>query len=413
MTPVRIRGWTLSNATIDALVVSIVAFPTLMDAWWNQLGTRQADWLTFALAGGSVGALLWRRRWPLGVSLACGGALTVLYLLDHHGELLNLPTMVGLYTVAVQGERRRTVIVGAVASAWSGGLAELAGTPVGSPVLEMLWPLVPLALGEAVRARHELLAEYAARAARAEADREREARHRVEAERIRIAREFHDVVAHTMAAVNVQMGVAVAAFDTQPDTARRALVQARTSSKEALQELRATVALLRGGPADGPAAPAPGIAQIDELAETARASGVAITVHDDTSVGDLPAAVELAAYRIVQEALTNVVRHAGAQNAAVSLSRHDGDLVVEVVDDGTADATGAGGVVGAAGNGAGGHGMVGEAAAGNRLANGTGGHGLMGMAERVAALGGRLDHGPLPTGGFRVRAVLPTGTTGP
>lgn len=377
----------------DVLVALVVAFPTFMDAWWNEQGTRQADWITYTLAAVSVGSLLVRRRWPFGVLLACGIALTALYLMDHHGELLNLPTMVALYTVAVQGRRGRTLAVGAVASAWSGGLAMVAGSPVGSPVLEMLWPLVPLALGEAVRLRHELLAEYQARAERAEAEREREARHQVQVERVRIAREFHDVVAHTLAAVNVQMGVAVAAFDSRPETAREALVEARGSSKEALHELRATIALLRDSSADVTPLPVPRIAQIDELADTARAAGIAVTVHNEAAALDLPAAVQLAAHRIVQEALTNVIRHAGADNAAVSLTLDAGDLVIEVTDDGSV--------------------LPQPRRAEPRRADGERkgpvGYGLVGMAERVGALGGRLEHGPSSTGGFRVRAVVPTG----
>jgi signal transduction histidine kinase len=354
------------------VVVAVVAFPTLMDAGWNQAGTRQADGVTFALAGVSVLALLGRRRWPLGVTVLCGAALTALYLRDHRGELLNLPTMVGLYSVALEGDRRRSIVVGAVAAAWFGGLAELVGDSVGSPMLEMLWPVVPLALGEAVRARHELAAQH-------EAEQERELRHRLESARVGIAREFHDVMAHTMAAVNVQMGVAVAAFDARPDTARTALLQARASAKEALQELRATVGLLRGSPpGDLPAAPAPRLADVEELAATARIAGVAVTIDDRTGGEPVSGAVQLAAYRIVQEGLTNVVRHARAAHAVVTLEVTGSDLVVEVRDDGT----------------------------GPGSTNGAG-HGLLGMTERAAALGGRLDHGPVARGGYRVRAVLP------
>lgn len=395
------------------LVTLVVAFPTLMDAWWNQEGTRQADGITFVLAGIPVGLLLVRRHWPLAISLVCGLALTGLYLIDHHGELLNLPTMVALYTVAVQGDRVRTLVVGAVASGWSGGLALAAGSPVGSPVLEMLWPLVPLALGEAVRLRHVLLAEYQVRAERAEADREREAHHRVQAERVRIAREFHDVVAHTMSAVNVQMGVAVAAFDSQPDAARDALVQARASSREALHELRATIALLRESPAPGPAgsigpagslassAPAPGIVQIEDLADTARTAGIAVTVHDETLELDLPAAVELAAHRIVQEALTNVIRHSGAGNAAVSLYRDDkANLVVEVTDDGSSPIARPSSQPEPRQPGGG-------AARQEGVSPGHEGYGLLGMTERALALGGRLDHGPAANQGFKIRALLP------
>jgi signal transduction histidine kinase len=385
-------GRPLPAPAADVLVAAVVAFPTFMDAWWNEAGTRQADGITYALAAASIGALLVRRRRPVAVALACGIVLTAWYLMDHHGEMLNLPTMVALYTVAVQGDRRRSVRVGLVAAAWSGTLgytdSDPAGAPGGSPILEMLWPLIPLVLGEAVRTRHELLDEYAARAVRAEAEQEREARHRVQAERLRIAREFHDVVAHTMAAVNVQMGVAAAAFDTRPAAARQALVQARRSSREALHELRATVALLRDGEPDDAAeagrpdaAPAPRLADVAELAARTRAAGLVVTVDDTTAGRDLPATVELAAYRIVQEALANVLRHAGAERVAVTLRATAGGLVVEVVDDGSgAD----------------------PAAAGAR-----GGFGLRGMAERTAALGGTVEHGPGPDRGFRVAAHLP------
>jgi signal transduction histidine kinase len=371
-------------AVIDAGVAAVVAVPTAMDAWWNEAGTRQADWLTYSLTVVSIVALLFRRRSPFGTALVCGAALTGWYVLGHHGELLNLPTMVALYTIAVQRDRRTTVLTGVVGAAWSGILGFTSSDPIGarggSPVLEMLWPLVPLALGEATRTRHELLAW-------AEAEREREAGRRVEAERVRIAQEFHDLVAHTIAAVNVQMGVAVAAFDTNPDTARAALVQARASSKEALQELRATVALMRDPTSDHATTPAPRVAQIDELAEVARAAGITVTVDTDTASLDLSAAVELAAYRIVQEALANVVRHSNADHVAISLRRESDGLVVEVTDDGTL----------ARGNGA----------AGPPAASGAG-FGLIGMAERAAAVGGRLEHGRTGEGGFRVHAVLPS-----
>jgi signal transduction histidine kinase len=383
-----------SPLTVELAVAAAVAFPTAMDAWWNEAGSRQADGLTYALTVVSIGALLFRRRLPFATALVCGGALTGWYVLGHHGELLNLPTMVALYTIAVQGDRRTTVLTGAVGSVWSGILGFTSSDPIGarggSPVLEMLWPLVPLALGEAARARRELVAS-------AEAEREREARRRVEAERVRIAQEFHDLVAHTMAAVNVQMGVAVAAFDSQPDTARDALARARASSKEALLELRATVALLRDPDGTHATRPAPQLTEIDELADVARAAGINVTVEADMVDADLPGAVGLAAYRIVQEALTNVVRHSDAGNVAVSVRHEPGGLVVEVIDDGTTGAASSAGT-----NGAGG------------ATPGPAGHGLIGMSERAAAVGGRLEHGRTGEGGFRIHALLPTGAgTGP
>ncbi|HEU4539679.1 MAG TPA: sensor histidine kinase [Jiangellaceae bacterium] len=368
-----------SPRTVDALVVAVVAVLTLMDAWWNEQGTRQADAATYALAVVSVVALFGRRRWPFAVALASGASLSGLYVLGHHGELLNLPVMVALYTIAARGDRRATVVTAVVASAWSGLLAFTSDNPLGArgvPVLEMIWPLVPLALGEAVRSRREL-------AAYAEAEREREAQRRVDAERAWMAREFHDVVAHTMAAVNVQMAAAVAAFDTEPDTARQALLQARASSKAALQELRATIALTRQ---TGTNAPAPRLDRITELAEPARAAGIAVTVDQDHNGTVLSGATELAAYRVVQEALTNVVRHSNARHVAVSLREFPDGLLVEVVDDGTIAYP---------------------------TTTPSGGFGLTGMAERVLAVGGHLDHGPTPGGGFRVRAVLPTTASRP
>lgn len=386
----------------DVLVVLAVAFPTLMDAAWNQPGTRQADALTAVTALTAVGALLWRRRWPLPVTVLCFGLLALWYGIDHRGELLNLPAMVALYTVAVQGNRRRTITVGAVGSVMSGALTELTAGSVGSPALDLLWPLVPLALGEAVRAGHELAAE------------------RAEAERLRVARDVHDVVAHTMAAVTVHMEVAVEAFDSRPDAARRALVQARASSREALRELRGALTLLRDGEASAPW----GLAAVDALAASARSAGVAVDLSvtgTRTGTGGeapLPPAVDQAAYRIVQEALTNVVRHAGPTHATVSIGRSPTTLTIEVTDTGptaTADDR-----LGATDRSP----VPSErprtaesllpgpdpdpgGPAGASRGNGGPGHGLVGMGERVAALGGRLTHGPRAEGGYRVLATLP------
>jgi len=176
--------------------------------------------------------------------------------------------------------------------------------------------------------------------------------------------------------VNVQMAAAVAAFDIDPETARRSLVEARASSKAALQELRATVVVLHDG---GQLAPAPRLDQLEDLAGPARAAGIEVTIADDRHDAQITGAVELAAYRVVQEALTNIVRHSGARRAAVSLRQEQDDLVIEVTDDGTAPP-----------------------------ASTNGGYGLRGMAERVRAVGGRLDYGPSPSRGFHVRAHLPT-----
>jgi signal transduction histidine kinase len=376
---------------VDVVVAATVAVPTVADAWWSQPGTRAADGLTYLLVGVAVGALLVRHRWPVYVAAVCGIAWTALVLLGHRGEVLNLPSVVALYTAAVQGGRRRSLVVGAAAVMWFGGWTWLVIDRSSAPVTAMLWPAAAILLGEVIRGRRELLAEYAEREARAAADRERDAQQRVQQERLRIAREFHDVVAHTMAAVNVQMGVAVAAFDQRPETARAALAQARSSSREALQELRATVSLLREAAPDESRAPAPCLDQIDDLAERARGAGLSVSLHCAVDGRQLPAAVEMAAYRTVQEALTNVIRHAHANAAAVSVTRQDDAVFVEITDDGTGAAPGDTGPPTAAVSGP----------------TSNGGHGLTGMTERVAAMGGRVEWGPMSGGGFRVRAVLP------
>ena len=375
----------------DLAVAAAVAFPTVMDAWWNAPGTRQADALTYALAAVSILAVVFRRSWPLGAAVVCGAALTGWYVLGHHGQLLNLPTMVALYTVATQGDRRRSVVVAVVAAAWAACVSLATGSPSGTPAAEAAWPVLALLVGEVVRMRREQLAEYAARADRAEADRDAEARRRVQHERLRIARELHDVVAHTVAAMNVQASLAAEAFDRRPEVARAAIAQVRASGRDAMAELHATVAVLRDD-REVPVDPAPRLDEVERLAARASSGDLVVAVERE-GVGELPPVIELAAYRIVQEALTNVIRHAGARRAAVRLRCTRTDLEVEVTDDGRGPDRGG--------------------APDGRHPGGAG-FGLVGMHERAAAVGGRLEHGPADGGGFRVRAVLPLGqSSGP
>ncbi|WP_308298753.1 sensor histidine kinase [Streptomyces sp. GESEQ-35] len=385
--PDRLRA--LPPGAMDVLVVGVVGMFTGPDAAVNEPPYQQADRLTWLLLAISLLALLWRRRWPVPVAVVTGAACAGWALHGHIGELLNLPVIVALYTVAVQGDRRRTLWTGLVAALTSGVVALWVGkdvvNPQGLPVLEMLWPLVPLLLGEVVRTRRELLAEYADRAARAEAEREREAARLVREERVRIARELHDVVAHTVTAMTVQAGVALETIDVRPDMARQAMRQVRDSGKDAVRELRATVGVLREGDGE-PIEPAPGIERLPEMVERFAGGGISITLRQEGAPDGLPPVVALAAYRIVQEALTNVVKHSGARHAAVSVVRRDGTLAVEVVDDGSPSPPSPQGP--------------------------TSGFGLVGMRERAAAAGGIIEFGAAPGGGFRVRAELPAGESG-
>ncbi|MFG3254837.1 sensor histidine kinase [Streptomyces sp. NPDC048172] len=381
----RVRA--LPRRTVDLLVVAVVGALTASDAAVNDPGYRQADRFTWLLLAVSLLALLGRRRWPVPVVVVTGAACAGWALYGHIGELLNLPVLVALYTLAADGSRRRTLLTGLAASLTSGAVAFAVGqdvaNPQGLPVLEMLWPLVPLLLGAVVRTRRQLLDAYAARAARAEEEREREAERRVHAERVRIARELHDIVAHTVAAMTVQAGVALDALDVRPELSRQAMRQVRDSGKEAVRELRSTVTVLRANDRDGePRAAAPGLGELPALVARFEGGGLTVALTREGPEEGLSAVTGLTAYRIVQEALTNVVRHSGARHAAVSTARRDGSLTVEVVDDGDGPP---------------------EAPA----PAAPGGFGLVGMRERAAAAGGAVEHGPAPGGGFRVRARLP------
>jgi signal transduction histidine kinase len=233
------------------------------------------------------------------------------------------------------------------------------------------------------------------RAEDAERGREEEARRRVDAERLRIARELHDVVAHTMSTINLQAGVAIHVSHDLPEPVAAALGTIRDASKNGLRELRAILAVLRqADEADSaaPTAPTPDLDGLPALLDTVRASGLPVSVEITGEKRRLPAAVELAAYRIVQESLTNTLRHAGPATATVEIRYGDEELDIRVTDDG------AGAVTGAAAH----------SGIGSDSSHGSG-HGLIGMRERALATGGTLQANPGSAGGFLVRARLPLG----
>jgi signal transduction histidine kinase len=207
-----------------------------------------------------------------------------------------------------------------------------------------------------------------------------EDRRRAGEERLRIARELHDVLAHNISLINVQAGVALHLMDEQPGQSRTALAAIKQASNDALHELRSVLDILRQG-TDAPRSPTSGLDSLDGLVANAASAGLAVSTRVEGTPRPLPTGVDLAAFRIVQEALTNVTRHAGQATASVLVAYGDGELTVQVDDDGR----------GATRQGA-------EAAGGN---------GIRGMRERAAALGGQLDAGPRPGGGFRVAARLP------
>ncbi|WP_340380558.1 histidine kinase [Streptomyces sp. SS7] len=350
---------------------------------------RTPDPLSLLLMTLGALTLVFRRRAPMTV-LALTGTLSVVECVTGDPRApVAMSAVVALFTVAATTDRRTTLRAGLLTMTALTSAAMLAG-PLPWYAQENLgilaWTGIGATAGDAVRSRRAVVRAIRERAERAERTREEEARRRVAEERLRIARDLHDVVAHHIALVNVQAGVAAHVMDKRPDQAKEALAHVREASRSALNELRATVGLLRqSGDPEAPTEPAPGLDRLDELAGTFRNAGLLVEVARADHDTRLPAAVDLAAYRVIQEALTNVQKHAGADaKAEVSVVRVGPHLEITVLDDGAPGPE--------------------EAPAGG------GGHGLLGMRERVTALRGTLTTGPRYGGGFRVHAILPVKT---
>ncbi|MEV0635749.1 sensor histidine kinase [Streptomyces sp. NPDC050619] len=348
-------------------------------------GFRTPDALSLLLMTLGAAALVFRRRAPLTVLALTGGFSLVEAVTGDPRAPVAMSAVIALFTVAARTDRLTTWRVGLLTMTVLTGASMLAG-PLPWYAQENLaifaWTGIGATAGDAVRSRRAFVHAIEERAERAERTREEEARRRVAEERLRIARDLHDVVAHHIALVNVQAGVAAHVMDKRPDQAKEALAHVREASRSALNELRATVGLLRqSGDPEAPTEPAPGLDRLDELVGTFRSAGLHVEVARSDNGTSLPAAVGLAAYRIVQEALTNVQKHAGtAAKAEVSVVRVGPNIEITVLDDGAGE---------------------------DEDPSSVGGHGLLGMRERVTALRGTLTTGPRYGGGFRVHAILP------
>ncbi|NGO71969.1 sensor histidine kinase [Streptomyces boncukensis] len=332
------------------------------------------------LAAGPL-LLVLRHRAPrtavIGTSVVTLGYLAAGY---PYGPVLASVVVAG-FTAIVAGHRH--VAWGALGGLWAGHLAVAhvlyrwlppdgdGPRDWGSDLFMIVWMVALCAAAELVRVRR---AEWARRRREAE---EAE-RRRADEERLRIARELHDVLAHSISVINVQAGVGLALLDTDPAQARTALTTIKSASKEALGEVRQVLDTLRA-PGDAPRAPAPGLDRLPELTEQAAGAGLQVDVRTEGTPHPLPPGADLAAFRVVQEALTNVVRHSGSRTARVLLRYGDDELELRVDDEGPATGAGPTG----------------------------GGNGLVGMRERAAAFGGTVEAGPRGDGGFRVCARIP------
>jgi signal transduction histidine kinase len=349
----------------------------------NPVHPTVLDWVLLII--GPV-ALVARRRHPVAVAwLAFTATLAPDPLWFGY-----LSLVVAFFVAATGGHRRAAWTVlgaGYVCALWLGPLAwNRQAAPPAAALFVAAWVVVLVAAAEAARMRQERRAEAAAA-------RELEARHQADEERLRMARELHDVIGHNISLINVQAAVGLDLMDTQPEQARAALAAVKTVSGQALGELRAMLSALRDPDEDAPRSPAPGLARLRDLISLTGPAGLVVTTDVTGSPRTLPAAVDLAAYRIVQESLTNVARHAGPTTVTVQAAYGEHDLCLEITDDGC-------------GAGAEGTPNDGQPAA-SLPGRGADGTGIPGMRERALALGGRLEAGPRPGQGFQVRAWLP------
>ncbi|MFI9048807.1 sensor histidine kinase [Streptomyces sp. NPDC053427] len=383
--PVRAEPKSWAGARLPWVsTVAVTVFVTVGSGFAAHNQPERAPLDAFARAllicGGAL--LLFRHRYPRTVALGTAASAAVYFAAGYPYGPVFLTIALGAFAAILAGHR--VVAWCALGGLWASHL--LVGhwlyrwlpphdgpAPWGDELFVAVLMVAVVAVSELVRVRREQLARVRAERAAAE-------RRRADEERLRIARELHDVLAHSISVINVQAGVGLALLDSDPEQARTALTTIKTASKEALGEVRQVLDTLRTR-GDAPRSPAPGLERLPELTEQARSAGLAVDVTTEGTRAALPPGTDLAAFRIVQEALTNIVRHSGSRTARVLLRYPPGALEIQVDDDGPATSAAA------------------EPAGG--------GNGLVGMRERAAALGGTVEAGPRRDGGFRVRARIP------
>jgi len=371
-----------------ALLASVLAFDT---------GSPLA-WAAYLLVAAHTLPIAVRRLYPLPTlawGLLTGAAFAALGL---SLVALSFSILIYVYTAAARCPRQVSLAGLAAAEAmllvvWlvdPGAIGDGGTLVIDGLIMAAAWWL-----GDGARRRQEAIVAAQERAAELETAREELARRAVTEERLRIARELHDVVAHSMSIIAVQSGVGVHVLDSQPEEARKALAAVEATSRQALVEMRRLLGVLRADAEPrGSLAPAPGLADVETLAAEVARAGVRVEVRIEGTPAALPAGLELSAYRIVQEALTNVLKHARPAGATVRIAYEPGQVVIEVTNDGQGSGS----------------------AFGRRSTDSDPqirGSGIAGMRERAALYGGTLEAGPRPEGGFRVAASLPLDVSGP
>ena len=366
-----------AGALPTVVLPAAVAVLTVVGTWWAQrygTGLRPLDAVGTLLLLAGPAALVVRRWDPPVVYAGIVAALITYLAAGYPFGPVPLAAFVALATAVGRGHRLAGYVVTAAALA-AGVLVHVlrhpdAGVSYSAVSGWLAWVAAYVAAVELWRARRDRREQ--ARAARAEAERRRGSE-----ERLRIARDLHDVLGHHVSLINVQAGVALYLMDDDPEQVRSALTAIKQSSRDLLHEMRSTLGVLRGVDEEPPHQPVAGLARLDDLVEATRAAGLPVTVEISGEPRELPPSVDTAAFRIMQEALTNARKHAGPARASVLLTYTEDGITMRIDDDGAGPTGGA-----------------------------DGGNGLPGMRERAAAIGGTLSAGPRPGGGFRVDASL-------
>jgi signal transduction histidine kinase len=344
--------------------------------------------LGYVLLVVSGAVLAVRRRWPVPVFVVTAVASLVYYSVGFPDGPGWVGLFVALYTLTAYGDGRRSLQIAGVgiavlSTAWLVAAADIEPrAAIGWVFFRIGASVMSAALGESARSRRFIAAEAQERAERAERTREEEARARVDAERLRIAREVHDTVAHAIAIINVQAGVTAHVLDKRPERARETLVAIEQTSSQALREMRTILGVLRS--VDEGREPHPGLGQIEDLVANARDADLDVGLEGVSPTAALPTAVGSAVYRILQESITNVIRHVGPTRVTVALDHGVDSVQLRVTNEGPRGGRPVG--------------VTGSAEPGR---------GILGMRERCELLGGELDAGPLPDGGYEVKAQLP------
>jgi signal transduction histidine kinase len=376
--------WLPEGRAADALLAAgtLLALTVIALLETRVVGREPMPAYGWALIAAGCGALCFRRSHPVSVAAATLVVCGIYYpATDPDGPLL-ITFVIGLYTAAAAGHLATASLLAAAAMAgtvYGDSRDDINHLADAASFLLAGWFVAVIAIGGVVRNRRAYLREAEERARVAERGREAEARRRAVEERLRIARELHDVLGHNISLINVQATAALHGLRREPERAADALTAIKQASKDTLREMRATLGVLRQVDEAAPVGPAPGLARLDELTGGIAAAGLAVRTEVEGEPRTLPAETDLAAYRIVQEALTNVTRHSTASAAAVRIRYTAADVTISVEDDGKPRSGASSG----------------------------GGSGIRGMRDRAESLGGTLEAGPGPDGGFAVRARLP------